>query len=412
MNHGFPRMSVLLLILLTAGTQVSGPPVCSATDEGDEKMSPASLGQSINAFACDLYGEIGKTPGNAFFSPGSIAMALSMTAAGARGETQAEMLKTLHVGQETAALHDAEQKLLEAWNPPKGGFQLRMANRLWGQKGFRFLPGFLTLTREKYGAEFGQVDFRGHAEDARREINAWIERQTAEKIKDLLPQGSVSRLTTLVLANAVYFKGAWQSPFEKHATREEDFTVSASEKIKTPFMHQTAYFGYAENDALQLLQLPYKGGRLAMVVLLPRKDDGLTHLEKILQPETLHQVLSGMKYRNVRVALPKFKIETPTIELNHPLEKLGIRQAFTGEADFSGMSVEDKLFISGVYHKAFVDVNEEGTEAAAATGVVMARSAAPPPTPPPIFRADHPFVFFIRDVPNDTILFLGRVVRP
>jgi serpin B len=384
------------------------------TAANDQDKTKSSLSAGINAFALDLYRQLGEQPGNVFFSPASISVALSMTAAGARGDTEAEMLKALHIPSGTTEIHAAYSKLLADWNAAgeKGGFQLHVANRLWGQKGYPFLTPFLTLTRDDYGAELGQADFVDHAEAARREINAWVEKQTAGKIKDLLPNGSLGRLTTLVLANAVYFKSAWMSPFQDSATREEPFTVSAAEKIPAPFMHQTGYFGYAENDAFQALELPYKGGRMAMVVLLPRKVDGLPDLEKKLRTEEFAKLPSRLSHRNVQIALPKFKIATPTLDLNRPLEKLGIRKAFSSSADFSGICAEERLSISGVYHKAFIDVNEAGTEAAAATGVVMARSAAPPQTPPPVFRADHPFLFLIRDVQNGAVLFLGRLQRP
>ncbi|MBN2578276.1 MAG: serpin family protein [Pirellulales bacterium] len=380
-----------------------------------EKLEP-SLPEINNAFAFDLYRQLGKEPGNLFFSPASVSIALSMAAAGAKGETQKEMLKALHVGQDAILSHvdDAYRRLLDDWNSAgkKFKFHLHVANRLWGQEGFSFVPGFLTLTKQQYGAELGRVDFETQAEAARREINQWVAEQTAEKIKNLMPPGSVTAATRLVLTNAVYFKGDWMSPFKRSATRDGVFTVSSAEKLKTPFMRQTSRFGYAENDAVQALELPYVGFRLAMVVLLPRKIDGLAEVEKTLDAKSLEKLLSGMEHQEVRVALPKFKLETPSIKLNGPLEKLGIRKAFTTNADFSGISTEEKLFISGVYHKAFVDVYEEGTEAAAATGMGMAMAAPPPQAPPPVFRADHPFLFLIRDVQNGAILFLGRLEKP
>jgi serpin B len=380
-------------------------------DEGETASSP--LAESMNAFAIDLYREIGQKPGNVFFSPGSIAVALSMTAAGAEGETQEEILKALHTDADDTALNEAYHSLLEDWKKAgaEGGFQLHVANRLWGQEGYRFMPVFLALTRRQYGAEFGRVDFQNQAEAAREEINNWVENQTAEKIKDLLPEGSINAVTRLVLVNAVYFKAAWQWPFEKEATHKADFYVSAKEKVKTSFMRQKAFFGYAENDTVQVLEMPYLESGFSMVVVLPRKLEGLADVEESLPEEILEKMLPEITYCEVQVAMPKFKLETSSGELNPLLEKLGIRKAFSAEADFSGISDQERLFLSAVYHKAYVDVNEEGTEAAAATGMAVAGAAAPTKAPP-VFRADHPFIFFIRDVNSGAILFLGRLQRP
>jgi serpin B len=367
-----------------------------------------------NQFAMDLYRQLDQEqPGkNLFFSPTSISVALAMTAAGARGQTEAEMAKVLRLDENLPQGHAYYQKLLEQWNAAdkKRPYQLRVANRLWGQKGFSILPAFLTLTRQQYGAEIALLNFADEPA-ARREINQWIQQQTNDKIKDLIGPRVLDALTRLVLTNAIYFKGEWMMPFDKKRTRDEDFTVSAGEKIKAPLMQQKASFNYMEDETLQALEMPYKGWELSMVVLLPKQAAGLPELEKAMSVEKLSGLLSKRRRREVITFLPKFKLEA-SFGLKPTLEALGMKLAFTGQADFSGISSSERLYISAVIHKAYVDVNEQGTEAAAATAVVMRAGAMRRPEPTPVFRADHPFLFLIRDTRTDAILFLGRVVDP
>jgi serpin B len=383
------------------------------------KSETSTVAQADNQFALDLYGQLDREkPGeNLFFSPTSISMALSMTAAGAKNQTEAEMAQVLHLTGILPQAHAEYHKLLQRWNADNKdrGYQLRVANRLWGQKNYTFLDSYLTLTRQEYGAELGIVDFVGQTEAVRKEINAWVEKQTAEKIKDLIPEGVLDGMTRLVLTNAIYFKGDWVCQFQKELTRDEDFTVSAGQKVKTPLMQQKRKYPYMEDASLQALELPYKGEELSMLVLLPKKPDGLAELEKSLSALKIDELRSKLSSREVIVFLPKFKLET-SFSLNKTLGALGMKAAFSpGEADFSGMDGQtgrDGLYISTIIHKAFVDVNEQGTEAAAATGVVMAPRAMPILTPPAIFRADHPFVFMICDKRDGSILFLGRLAVP
>ena len=321
-----------------------------------------------------------------------------MTAAGARGQTETEMAQVLHFDNQLAEAHAYYHKLLEQWNAvdSKRPYQLRVANRLWGQRDYPILPEFLTLTRQKYDAEMQLLNF-AQAEPARREINQWVEKQTNDKIKDLIPAGAIDGSTRLVLTNAVYFKGNWLKQFAKTATKDEDFAVSAQRKVKVPLMHLKAAFGYAEEDSFQALEMSYEGNELSMVILLPKQKDGLSELEKSLSLERLQAVLSKLRNRQVITSLPRFKLEC-SFSLNSTLQAMGMKRAFSREADFTGISSVESLFISAVVHKAFVDVNEEGTEAAAATGVMVGRAmAAPRPDPIPVFRADHPFLFLIRD---------------
>lgn len=366
-------------------------------------------------FAADLYSYLkDKTSGNLFFSPYSISTALAMTYSGAAGETQKQMAQVLHFSVPKAELHGAMARLRESLLADRQkGYQLRVANRLWGQKGYEFLPEFLESTQQFYGAELGVLDFAQAAEEARQAINAWVDKQTEQKIKDLLPPGTLDAMTRLVLTNAIYFKGNWQEQFEADATEDASFHVSADREVTVPMMHQTERFGYRAADGLQILEMSYAKGELSMIVLLPKEIEGLSVLEKKLTHENLDQWTKGLRRQKVIVYLPRFKM-TSQFGLKDTLQAMGMRLAFEpGKADFSAMSRSEELFISAVIHKAFVDVNEEGTEAAAAMGVVMMPTAAPmEPEEPPVFRADHPFLFLIRDNKTGSILFLGRVVNP
>jgi serpin B len=292
----------------------------------------------------------------------------------------------------------------------QGKYELRVANALWGQKDYEFLKPFIRLVEKQYGGKLQPVDFVAAREKARQTINSWVEKQTNDKIKDLISPGVLDAMTRLVLTNAVYFKGNWASQFEEDRTRDEPFTLPTGDKVQTPMMNQKAEFGYAENDKLQVLEMPYVGEELSMVVLLPRKADGLGPVEKDLSADALTRWLAGTRRREVIVAIPKFKL-TDKFSLESVLTAMGMRDAFSRSADFSGMTGGRDLFISAVIHQAYVDVNEEGTEAAAATGVVMRLTSALPDRIP-VFRADHPFLFLIRDKTTGSILFLGRVMNP
>ena len=362
----------------------------------------------------DLYGKLRNQPGNLFFSPSSISTALAMTYAGARGETAEQMARVLHFPAPQDQLPEAFRWLVAALRPAaeKPGYRLNAANRLWGQQGYHFLPEFLAVTRDSYHAELAEVDFAGHTELARETINEWVEKQTQEKIKDLVPRGALTPVSRLVLTNAIYFKGAWTRPFPKAATRDEVFHLSSDKTTTLPLMHKTDDFKFAALNGMKALELPYGNGDIATVVLLPDEIDGLSALEQRLSPESITRWTNGLQKRKVQVFLPRFKL-TSDFSLSTILAAMGMPLAFDhNRADFTGMSSEEQLSISAVLHKAFVDVNEEGTEAAAATGVVMAARAAMIPREPLLFRADHPFLFLIVDNRTKSILFLGRVVNP
>jgi serpin B len=288
---------------------------------------------------------------------------------------------------------------------------LHVANALWGQQGLPFRQEYLTDSQKHFGATLHPVDFR-QTEQARQTINRWVEEQTKDRIKDLLPRGSLDALTGLVLTNAIYFKGQWVQPFHKELTKDEPFTTADGRKAPVPLMRRGDRFRYFAGDGLQAVELPYVGDRVSMVVLLPAKADGLADLEKSLTPEKLAGWVGQLRPQPGDVLLPRFTA-TAEFELADTLEKLGMRLAFTRQADFSGILSGEPLFISKVVHKAFVDVNEEGSEAAAATGVVMTRASAPLNPPKPFtFRADHPFLYLIRDTATGGVLFLGRYAGP
>ena len=289
------------------------------------------------------------------------------------------------------------------------GYQLRIANRLWGQKGYHFLPAFLQTTRDNFGAELGQLNFAEDADAARRTINGWVEEQTEQKIKELIPPGLLNAMTRLVLTNAIYFKGDWQNKFAAAATHNAPFSLATQDRVIVPMMGQKAMFAYADADDLQLIELPYVARNLSMVVLLPKAADGLPGLEKKLSVETLKKWTSELKMQTVEVVLPKFST-TSSFRLEKVLASMGMPLAFSGSADFSGMTGNRELFLSAVIHKAYVDVKERGTEAAAATAGGMAMAGRPEPHP--TFRADHPFLFLIRDNRTGSILFLGRLMNP
>jgi serpin B len=378
----------------------------------DKPAEKAPVVAGNTAFALEMYAQFGKKEGNLFFSPYSISSALAMTSAGARGETLAEMEKALRFPPQEK-LHPAFAALRADLNEAARGkeaFQLSTANRLWGQKGYPFKPEFLKLTADHYGAGLEEVDFVRATEAARRTINAWVEKETQDKIKELLQPNVVTSNTRLVLTNAIYFKGTWVNQFKKDQTREEPFFAADGKQTKAQMMNQTGRFPYAETADAQVLALPYRNGPMRMVVILPKKKGGLADVEKALSADKL-AALDKLAYHQVEVALPKFKF-TRDFDLIPELKALGMKRAFTPAADLSGLGGSPgELFITAVVHKAFVDVNEEGTEAAAATAVVVGKNG-PGPGPAKAFRADHPFLFAVTDARSGSVLFLGRVSDP
>jgi serpin B len=392
---------------------MAGLAILGAIDAGGPAVAaPVSVAQANNAFAFDLYGELSKTSGNLFFSPNSIETALAMTYSGARGDTATQMGAVLHLPATGPELNKSFRNLLMVLNGADGkprGYELSVANALWGQRGYPFLPDFTGILRDDYGAGLESLNFQQDAEGSRKTINNWVAKATRQKITDLVQPGALSAATRLVLTNAIYFEGVWANTFEKEATHEEPFHITATEDKKVSLMNQTERFGYAEDDGFQALQLPYKEHKSSMIILLPRAVDGLPAIEK----ELLAGALTKLKFvdQKVEVTIPKFTM-TQEIGLGPVLLKMGMRDAFTPAADFSGMDGKRDLYLSAVIHKAYVQVDETGTKAAAATAAVMSLAMARPIAPPPVFRADHPFIFLIQEDTTGTILFMGRVAQP
>jgi serpin B len=387
--------------------------VLSLTMALDKKSAPkADRDETVRGdsdFATDLYGRLKSQDGNLFFSPNSISTALAMTYGGARNNTATEMASVLHFTMPNDRLNAAYASRLHDLNASGKGYELNVANALWGQKGFAWQKDFIDSNERYYDAGLNELDF-AKTEEARQTINTWVEKNTHDKIKDLIQPGVLDSLTRMVLTNAIYFKGNWALQFDQKMTFDGDFWTSATDKVKAPLMNEHGQFNYMENDTLQAVELPYTGKGVSMIVLLPRKRDGLGALEEKLTAKSLAEWTGAMRPVNdLAVTLPKFKMTTQ-FELNKVLEAMGMKDAFGPNADFSGMGGEPGLlYLTHVIHKAFVDVNEEGTEAAAATAVVASRAPGPPR---PTFRADHPFVLVIRDNKSGAILFMGRLVKP
>jgi serpin B len=375
-----------------------------------------ALVEGNNAFAFDLYHAVRGPSGNLFYSPYSISLALAMTYAGARGETRAQMAETLHLNLLARRTHAAINALdlqLERGQAPAGQeekeFRLHIVNEIWAQEGYSFLPEYLDLLARNYGAGLRGVDFEEEPQAARRTVNRWVSDQTEGRIEELLPEGAVDSLTRLVLTNAIYFKAAWKYPFEEDLTRERMFYLLDGKEISVPMMQATEHLRYAEGKGYQVVELPYVEEAVSMVVLLPQEGEFET-FESALDPDRLEAILAELERQNVNLVMPTFEFDSRH-QLSGILADLGMEDAFSPEkADFSGMDGGRSLYIQGVLHKAFVSVDEAGTEAAAATGVVVGTTSAP--AEPVEITVNRPFVFLIRDIPTGSILFVGRVMDP
>jgi len=377
----------------------------------------APLATSSNAFGFDLWSRLRSTPGNLAISPASISTALAMTWGGARGETAAEMKQTLRLDVDADAAMTGWGKLAAALQDEARSLKLRIANRLFGEQSYRFEPAYLDRTRAAYGAPLEPLDFAKAPEPARAHINKWVADRTEQRIKDLLPPRSIVSDTRLVLVNAIYFLADWQDQFEKHATTEQPFAIAPGKTRPAMLMRRRGSYRMAKADGVAVLELPYAGGDAAMVVVLPDKIDGLEAIERSLDAARLAAWTQALAEQEILVWLPRFVVDPPAaMELGKPLQALGMARAFDPErADFTGIAnppkPADRLYIGEVFHKAFVKVDEKGTEAAAATAVVMPRGAGMP-RPVPEFKADHPFLFFIVDKASGLVLFMGRVDEP
>lgn len=363
----------------------------------------------VNDFASDLYAKLRSESGNVFLSPYSISTALAMTAAGAKGNTLAQMQQVLHLPANAAEADAAYQHVAGSLARADKSIQLAVANALWAQKGYPWSPDYTARVKKTFKAEIRDVDYTADPEACRKTINTWVEKQTKDKIKDLMPDGSIDRLTRLVLTNAIYFKGDWLTAFEKKFTKDQPFTMTDGSKKDVPLMYRSGRIDYFANDDVTVIRLPYKGSEVSFIGVLPEKPDAFARMDEGYTAKQFDGWVAGLRPQSdVKVWLPRFKIETRYI-LNDTLSAMGMPDAFSPKADFGGMvTTASELVISIVVHKAFVDVNEEGTEAAAATGVAVALAAAPVQVKPKVFRADRPFLFALRHEPTKTILFMGR----
>ncbi len=377
----------------------------------------AALVAGNNAFAFDLYRQVADGPDNLFYSPFSISLALAMTYAGARGDTETEMANTLHFDLPGEALHTAfnalDQELRTRGPGAEGkdgkGFRLNVVNAIWGQRDYAFRSDYLDLLARSYGAGLRVLDFQTAPEPSRATINRWVEEQTEDRIKDLIPQGTIDSLTRLLLTNAVYFNAAWQSQFQEDFTIPGKFHTLHGSEVSVPMMRQTAAFGYARGGNFEALELPYDARELSMVILLPA-EGWFEAFEAELDYSLVAGAIEALASTQVDVTMPKFKLET-SLNLSGALSELGMPAAFNpARADFSGIDGSKSLYITDVVHKAFVDVDESGTEAAASTAVVVGTTSVP--AEPVRFTVDRPFLFLIRDIETGTILFLGRVMDP
>ena len=365
----------------------------------------SSLVTANNKFGLELYRNLKELPGNVFFSPHSIATAFTMSYGGASAETASQMAHTLHLP--AGNVHSAVADLDKILQPSSDSYELRIANRLWIQDGLSLLESYRQLTREFYGADVTLLDFVGATEDARQSINLWVSNETNKKIPELIARNAITTATRLVLTNAVYFKGTWLSQFDESVTRPASFY--GTNETSVPMMYQRADFPYMETESFQAVRLPYQGDKLSMLIILPRDRSGLGALEHGLDAGGIEELADSMHPVDMEIWLPRFSASSQ-FKLNEVLQDLGMNDAFSPSlADFSGITGQKGLYITEAIHKAFVEVNEEGSEAAAATAVVMgieseSRAVA--------FRADHPFVFMIRDDRTGALLFFGRFVDP
>lgn len=366
----------------------------------------------MNAFTTAAYQQLDHGNANLILSPFNIGTALSMVLGGARDATADQIAAVLHQHYDSsydAALAALLRDLAGAGNA--GDNKLLTANALWGRQGLPLQSAFQKTLATSYQAPLTVLDFAGNPERARSQINRWAEQHTNDKIKDLLGPGSIDIHTQLVLTSAIYFYGKWQSPFLSSRTQPDKFFVLPDVTVPANFMHQTAQFGYAATASAQILEMRYAGTGIAFDVVLPKTNGGLADMEKSLTPAALTTWLASLSSRKVQVTFPKFRAES-AFSLRETLSAMGMPLAFSNHADFSGICSPDRITISQVAHKAYVDVAEEGTEAAAATGITMQRAMAHAPEPVIDFRADHPFLFLIRDTSSGVILFIGRVMNP
>jgi serpin B len=433
------KTNIIITILLTLALVLAGcgnnPIVDDNTNTNTDNISVKiemrdataqevqSVVDSNNAFAFKFYDKLneGMASENVFFSPYSITVALTMAFEGAKENTAEEMYNVLEFPEcvckkapcncdNADARRAAFREIYDGINKKSKDYQLDTGNALWAEQDFAFLDSYFNTIETVYGGKATNMDFKTKSEESRVIINKWVEDKTRDKIKDLIPAGMINSMTRLVLTNAIYFKGTWVWQFDKGDTYDANFKVNDEKNVTVKMMRLTGEkprFNYTENEELQMLELPYKGNDVSMLIILP-KEKSVNEIGKELSSEKLKELKSSMENLNLPVYLPKFKFETKSL-LSDILQSMGMKEAFSDNADFSGMTGQKDLQISEVIHQAYVDVNEEGTEAAAATAIVMKSMSARPPAS---FKADHPFIFIIQQRDTGNILFMGKVMDP
>jgi serpin B len=410
-NTGFEEIPILVVTespeeVPSSGNQI--PP----HERAPLSIDVGELVAGNNQFALDIYRRLSskqQTGDNVLISPLSISTAMGMAFAGACGRTAEQMAAVLGFNLPSDRLHPAFGELIDDLDATREGYQLSIANRLFAQEGFEFNPQFLNVASQHYQAPVEMLDYVNKTEESRQRINAWVEEKTNDRIHDLLSEGSVSSDTRLVLTNAIYFNGQWKSKFKEENTHTAQFHAADGTVLTTSMMQQTHSFLYGEFDGYKALEMPYAGDDLSLVVFLPDSADGIEAFEASLTSELIDSTLAGMDQQKVSVFLPKFKFEA-SFSLGLTLQDMGMTDAFL-DPDFSGMS-DANLAVSDVLHKAFIEVNEAGTEAAAATAVIFEPTSIGIYNPPATFRADHPFLFALRDTYSGSLMFMGRVSNP
>jgi serine protease inhibitor len=415
-------VATVAAVLFPSPYEPKQPPYADDTDSTQQGIQ--EIANANNQFAFELYSELNKAQDeNIFYSPYSISAALAMTYEGAKGQTADEM-KSVFRFPEISTLRPNFASIYNDINESEKDYELRTGNALWAQQDYPFLEDYISKVEKYYGGKVANLDFAGETEKSRQTINSFIEEQTNNKIKDFIPKGFINEMVRLILTNAIYFKGTWEWEFDKADTCDQDFKITPTNIIKTPMMYMApdkAKFNYADIGKLQILELPYKGEDISMLILLPKQGEDYDSEtgEQIISDYTLEDIeLSAEKLDEYKlqmeetklgsISLPKFEFETK-YTLNENLKALGMSMAFDpNNADFSGMATAEKMWIDFVIHQAYVKVDEKGTEAAAATGVGMVGSVMPRN----VFRADHPFIFIIQEIETGNILFMGKVINP
>jgi len=376
------------------------------------KEEQKSLAKENNDFAFEMFKEFReRETENIFFSPYSISTALVMTYAGAEGETRSQMAKALHFKDDDGSLHNNFNALDLHINHNEGNYTLSVANSLWPAKGFTFREHYLDTIKENYGAKLRPLDYANDIEGSRKTINRWVEEKTHNRVKDIIPAGSLSPATRLTLVNAIYFKATWENQFSSYMTEDDSFTREDGSTVKKSFMKQTESFLYEESDDFQAITLPYVKYRTSMQIILPKVGKYNSVMENLNSYYTLIN-RDNRSYQRVKLKLPKFEFATKGYQLKEPFQKLGMVDAFRDGAEFGGISENEVLRIDQIIHKAFIKVDENGSEAAGATAITMRATAMPVQEDPIEMSVNRPFIFFIKDEMSNQILFIGLIKEP